>query len=360
MFVFFLQLDGLAMGSSPAPHLADGWLSQFESTIRGTAVLYSRYMDDIICSIENNNIDSHLTMINSIHPKLKFTHETPKNGSLPFLDMEIINNNGCLSSRWYRKPTDTGLTLNFHSLAPLKYKKSVIISFVYRIYRACTSWLNFHEGISQAKNILMNNQYPESFIDKYIKETLHKLLADPDSESDSVVSNTSVSIDTSIDSNACLNQFNNKDKFKFFITYRGKPTEQLAKSFRKLNAPCILIMTLDKTKNVLPSLKPSVPKMLQNNAVYQIKCSRCGSSYVGQTSRHLQQRFREHVGNKGPIKTHFFECNINATENDISILGKSRGGENKLLTLEALFIKEINPILNTKDEYKSRTLTLKF
>ena len=117
------------MGSSPAPHLANGWLSQFESTIRGTAVLYSRYMDDIICSIENNNIDSHLTMINSIHPKLKFTHETPKNGMLPFLDMEIINNNGCLSSRWYRKPTDTGLTLNFHSLAPLKYKKSVIISF---------------------------------------------------------------------------------------------------------------------------------------------------------------------------------------------------------------------------------------
>ena len=112
--------------------------------------------------------------------------------------------------------------------------------------------------------------------------------------------------------------------------------------------------------SILPSLKPSVPKMLQNNAVYQIKCSRCGSSYVGQTSRHLQQRFREHVGNKGPIKTHFIECDISPTEKDISILGKSWGGENRLLTLEALFIKEINPILNTKDEYKSRTLTLKF
>ena len=30
------------------------------------------------------------------------------------------------------------------------------------------------------------------------------------------------------------------------------------------------------------------------------------------------------------------------------------------LTLEALFIKEIAPVLNTKDEYRSRTLTLKF
>jgi len=31
----------------------------------------------------------------------------------------------------------------------------------------------------------------------------------------------------------------------------------------------------------------------------------------------------------------------------------------KLPTLEALFNKEINPELNTKDEYQSRTLTLK-
>ena len=32
----------------------------------------------------------------------------------------------------------------------------------------------------------------------------------------------------------------------------------------------------------------------------------------------------------------------------------------RLLTLKALFIKEINPSLNTKDEYRSGTLTLKF
>ena len=32
----------------------------------------------------------------------------------------------------------------------------------------------------------------------------------------------------------------------------------------------------------------------------------------------------------------------------------------KLLTLEALYITEIKQNLNTKDEYKSRTLKLKF
>ena len=32
----------------------------------------------------------------------------------------------------------------------------------------------------------------------------------------------------------------------------------------------------------------------------------------------------------------------------------------KLLTLDALFINELKPDLNTKDDYGSRTLTLKF
>ena len=121
-----------------------------------------------------------------------------------------------------------------------------------------------------------------------------------------------------------------------------------------------LIMTLDKTKNLLQSLKPSVRKMLRNNPVYLIKCPWCESSYVGQTTRHLQQLFREHVGNKGPIKTNFSECGISPTESDISLLGKPIGGDYRLLTLEALFIKEFSPVLNTKDEFRSRTLTLKF
>ena len=99
--------------------------------------------------------------------------------------------------------------------------------------------------------------------------------------------------------------------------------------------------------------------MLHNNVVYKISCPRCESSYVGQTTRHLQQRFREHIGNKGPVKSHFEICNLAPNENVISILSRNNNSEH-LLTLEALFIKEIDPVINTKDEYRSRTLTLKF
>ena len=87
-----------------------------------------------------------------------------KDGTIPFLDMLITNEKGKLSSCWYCKPTDTGLTLNYHALAPTKYKKSVVISFIYRIYRSCTNWKNFDKCLNKAINILENNHYPLSFI----------------------------------------------------------------------------------------------------------------------------------------------------------------------------------------------------
>ena len=100
--------------------------------------------------------------------------------------------------------------------------------------------------------------------------------------------------------------------------------------------------------------------MLFSNVVYKIDCPGCNSSYVGQTVRHLQRRFREHIGNKGPMKTHFETCQITNIDDDmINILDRSNSLP-RLLTLEALYINQFKPKLNTKDEYRSRTLTLKF
>ena len=117
-------------------------------------------------------------------------------------------------------------------------------------------------------------------------------------------------------------------------------------------------MTLVKTKSEVSALKTPVPHMLQNNLVYQINCPGCSASYVGQTSRLLQQRFKEHMGSRGLIKNHFEICGTLPSEDQVKILGKNRG--DKLMSLEALFIHRLKPTLNSKDEYKSRVLKLKF
>ena len=166
-----------------------------------------------------------------------------------------------------------------------------------------------------------------------------------------------------IDSNACLYTLEDKDKFLFCIHYRGKPTEKLVSAFKKLNAPCRVIMKTKKIKAVLPPLKSAIPKMLRSAVVYKIDCPGCDSSYVGYTSRHLQQRVREHFGKSGVIRKHMNECIpffiLENFDKHVNILAFSNS-LTKLMTLEALFIKEVAPALNTKDEFKSRTLTLKF
>ena len=207
--------------------------------------------------------------------------------------------------------------------------------------------------------ILRDNQYPDSFFFPIIHATLNKLVTVNNDD----VDNSSVNnLDLTLDPNACLISMDKKDKFKFFLEYRGKPTDLLAKAFHKLNAPCTVIMTTRKLKTCLPSLKPLVPKMLRSNVVYKLTCPSCNASYVGQTVRHVQQRVREHLGSKGIMKSHFDACGVDPLSiqdfDFVSLLDKANK-TSKLLTLEALYISKIKPVLNTKDEFKSRTLTLK-
>ena len=57
---YYQQTNGLAMGSPPAPHLPNGWLSQHDDRIKGYVKLFSRYMDDILRSIRKDAIEDTL------------------------------------------------------------------------------------------------------------------------------------------------------------------------------------------------------------------------------------------------------------------------------------------------------------
>ena len=298
----YQQIDGLAMGSPPAPHLANGWMSQFDPVIKESSSIYDRYMDDIIQDLHKNKYEGKLEEINNLHPSLTFTGERQdaENHSLTFLDMRAHNSEGKISTTWYTKPTDTGLIMNFHALAPNKYKRSVVSGFVHRIYRACSDWTLFHQSLDKAKTILQENQYPECFYEPIINDTLTKIIKQNSESSNRDENDTSVTSQTFSESqdddpNRCVHNIENKDKFLFFVQYRGKCTEEFARALHKLNAPCRIVMTLRKVKTVLPSLKPSVERIMRSNVVYKITCPRCQSCYVGQTKRKLQRRFTEHL-----------------------------------------------------------------
>ena len=142
------------MRSPPAPPLSNIWLSKYEPAIKDDAKLFGRYMDDILRTIKESLIENKLSQINLLHSNLKFILEIKQNGKLLFWDICIEHHESLLSSTWYCKPTDTGLILNFHAVAPKRYKRSVIQGFFYRIYRGCSSWKKFHESLIKAKDIL--------------------------------------------------------------------------------------------------------------------------------------------------------------------------------------------------------------
>ena len=286
------------------------------------------------------------------------------NGELPSLDMKLIHRNRTISSTWYTKPTDTGLIMNFHALAPKRYKRSVVSGMVHRIYRACSSEEYLNESLCRAKVILANNQYPEKFYQPIIDKTLARLYKAEDDSSNTSENNSDnfISPSSDVSSHNLIGYQHNIDKydlFKFCVQYRGKVSEHFAKSLHASGAPCMVIFTLRKLKTVMPPLKPSVEKELKSGLVYKIECPRCQACYVGQTARHLQTRMSEHKNNKGPVKTHFAQCDSTFSLDYVTILASVLKSERHLLTMEALFIKELEPILNTKDEYKQRTLKIR-
>ena len=131
-------------------------------------------------------------------------------------------------------------------------------------------------------------------------------------------------------------------------------------ALKRLDAPCKVIFTLRKLKTCLPSLKPHVDVSLRSKVVYKIKCPCCNACYVGQTSRHLLCRVREHKRRSSPVGSHFVACNTELTMENVKIIASTLKSITYLMTLEALFINDIKPSLNTKDEYRSRALVIKF
>ena len=160
-----------------------------------------------------------------------------------------------LSSTWYCKPTDTRLILNFHAMVTKRYKCSVIQGFVYRIYRACSSWKKFHESLIKPKDILEWNQYPPNFYEPIISATIEKNVK---------TCNEKVNCDDA-------NNENSPAKVNSIMQYQCLPTDNFIKQLKRSNAPIQPVVTLRKQKTFLPSLKPNVKEEFSRHMITHFK-----------------------------------------------------------------------------------------
>ena len=169
----YQQHDGVSMGSPLAPTLANFFLAHIENKLLGKQLdfhpkLYFRYVDDIFAVFDNSDYcTKFLDLLNSQH-NIKFTVELPSD-TIPFLDVEIRLNVTGIDTWVYRKPTNTNLILNFNALCPTKWKSGLILCFLNRAKRICSSDFLFDKEVSMLKKMFLNNSYPSSFFDKILE-----------------------------------------------------------------------------------------------------------------------------------------------------------------------------------------------
>ena len=144
----------------------DFWLCGCSTEPPKQAKIFYRYVD----------VERLLDMANALHRNLEFTIEEEKESSIPFLDMLIQRRDDRLKSGWYTKPTDTGLMMDYHSLAPIKYKRNVVEGKVHRINQATSEWDEFTAGIEKAEKQFEKNRYPPQFYSQIVRKTVYTII----------------------------------------------------------------------------------------------------------------------------------------------------------------------------------------
>ena len=150
----YLQVGGTAMGTALAPNYANLFMDRFETNALKNwdkqPLLWLRFIDDIfmIWNHGEEELKKFPTHLNSIHDKIKFTHEFSKH-SINFRNTTVkIDTNQVLYTTLYEKPTDTHLHLHYTSAHHKSCHTKGPYGQFLRIYRICTKNDDFiHHGI---------------------------------------------------------------------------------------------------------------------------------------------------------------------------------------------------------------------
>ena len=271
---FYKQTDGMAMGSSLSPFMANIFMENLEqealSQTDTPPKVWLRYVDDtfLIWQHGHEKLQVFAEFLDSLRPSIKFTHETETDLKLPFLDVLVCRTNNVIKTTVYRKPTHTGQYLNFKSNHASHTKAGIIRTLVNRAETICSEPDNTCAELQHIKQELMANGYPDTFINKHM-----------------------------VQKSGILTDLGNKDTpiATMVLPYVKGLSEKIRRLASKHN-----IRTAFKSsttlRNVLTKVKPANVRTDTKECIYKIPCE-CGNVYIGETGRPLSVRINEHKRN---------------------------------------------------------------
>ena len=170
-------MEGVSMGSPLGSILANIFVGFHERRLFDwfpKPFIYLRYVEDTFVSFKSRS-DAFVffDILNQLLPSLSFTIEKENNGQLPFLDVLVERCDSSFLTSVYRKPTFTGLYLDWHFFAPKSRKLNLIRCLSYRALNICSD-CKIENELKAIKDILIDNAYPEDVIDVNIRYTVTK------------------------------------------------------------------------------------------------------------------------------------------------------------------------------------------
>ena len=371
----YLQTGGTAMGTAAAPNYANLFMDRFETKALANwplkPLLWLRFIDDIwmVWTHGEDNLNEFITYLNSIHPTIKFTHESSLT-EINFLDTTVkVNHHRELYTTLYEKPTDTHLYLHYQSAHHSPCKTKGPYGQFLRLRRICTYDEDFNHNAEKLMGYYLKRGYPEKALRKHYKRAA-KFSQDELLE---------VAVKTPITTPVMVTDYNpGNPSIKELIhknwniitnsqdcgpIFKDKPIvgfRRLPNLRDKLTNACLIYppATTTDIKPYLPvctrlgkctycpliKRRPTVtcnfthksfntlnlPKNFTceiNNVIYLITCSKCNKHYVGETSRALRQRMYEHRhsvqkehGKDTPVSRHFKSDGHNHKNMQFSVL----------------------------------------
>ena len=265
----YIQRSGLAMGSPLSPVAACLYLEWLEKhrfqDIMGADVLWVRYVDDVLLvAPQTMDLNEKLNEINSVDPKIQFTMENENQGTIPFLDTEIVRSGNQVKFKVYRKPTNREDYVHFYSGHSERVKRGVVLGFFLRALRICSDDY-VDDEVQHVITSFMKLKYPQGLL---------------------------LSLERKATKIRSKNKTNNRNKdVRYIYIPNSKAAVTIAKELETTRVKVAL--TSDKKIGGMVSEKrPSEHREL--SVVYQVPCGRCDKCYVGETGRGLGKRLTEH------------------------------------------------------------------
>ena len=356
----FKQKNGVAMGSPLGPVIANIFMVELEKRLvpamNGKVSLWFRYVDDTFTFIKKGEIDAVVRCLNGFHESIKFTFEKEENREISFLDVKVIRkDDGTFDTDIYRKKTDTNIYLSWNAFAPRSWKVGTLKGLVRRAFLVCSVAENRNKEIRFLKNVFIKvNGYPSRVVNKVVNDVRSKIIT---TNRNGMSQNRSDEIITSVPVNSSESTSlpNNEEVHSPYIClpFRGVQGEQIVRRFKgalkkalPMNVQPRFVYKGKKLSDFF-RIKDKVPREHESNLIYAFK-SEDTPKYVGETKVRIGTRSHEHCStDKASAVYKYAEANnLHITGEDFSVLEKGYPKTVDRKLAEALYVKEMDPILN--------------